>query len=141
MLNPMAEPTFAGGCLCGAIRYVVAAAAIEVAHCHCASCRRASGAPLVTWATFPAAAFSIVRGEPRGIRSSPSVRRTFCGACGSSLTYREDRRADQVDVTVATLDRPEALPPTHHVWTSHRLPWLMLADDLPQRPRDDVREA
>lgn len=38
-----------GGCLCGAVRYRVTGKPYHVTHCHCSMCRRASGAPLVTW--------------------------------------------------------------------------------------------
>ncbi len=33
-----------GGCHCGAVRYTMHAAPLSVLHCHCESCRKASGA-------------------------------------------------------------------------------------------------
>ena len=44
-----------GGCHCGAVRFVARFPSRFVAHCHCASCRRAHGAAFVTWAGFPSA--------------------------------------------------------------------------------------
>ena len=41
-----------GGCLCGAVRYRAFWPAYGITHCHCQTCRRASGAPFVTWAGF-----------------------------------------------------------------------------------------
>jgi hypothetical protein len=124
-----------GGCLCGAVRFRVSAAPGEVSHCHCTLCRRASGAPVVTWATVPSAAFSLVQGTPREFRATPSARRTFCSGCGTPLTFQADATPELIDVTVVSLDRPEAVPPTEHVWSTRRLPWLALDDDLPRRPR------
>ena len=124
-----------GGCLCGAVRYRVRGAPRSVVHCHCAMCRRASGAPVVTWATFPAAAFEIVAGVPARIRSSDHAERTFCGRCGSPLTFCDDNHMDWIDVTVATLDDPAALAPTRHIWTESRLPWFDTDDHLPRLPR------
>jgi hypothetical protein len=49
-------------------------------------------------------------------RSSAEVRRTFCGRCGTSLTYRHDGDPDFIDVATATLDHPDEFPPTRHVW-------------------------
>lgn len=123
-----------GGCLCGALRFRISAAPSAVSHCHCTLCRRASGAPLVTWATVPSDAFRFVQGTPRQLRATPSARRTFCGDCGTPLTFQADATPALLDVTVASLDRPEAVPPTEHVWHTRRLPWLALDDDLPRRP-------
>lgn len=125
-----------GRCFCGSIRFAIAAPPLEVLHCHCSICRRTSGAPVVTWAVFPVAAFGLVAGEPRALLSSAEAQRTFCGRCGSPLTFRQKNRPDTIDVTVATLDHPEAIAPTGHIWTESRLPWLELADDLPRRARE-----
>lgn len=121
-----------GGCLCGAVRYRASGRPLWVAHCHCRSCRRASGAAFVTWAGFAQAAFAVTAGEPAQFASSPGVARGFCAACGSPLTYQAERFAGEVHVTVGTLDVPEAFPPEVHVWCAHALPWVRLDDGLPR---------
>lgn len=128
---PPAEAT--GGCFCGAVRYAASAPPLEVSHCHCGMCRRIAGAPVVTWVTWASAAFTITAGTPREIASSPGVVRTFCGDCGTPLTFREVARPAVLDVTVGSLDRPEAFPPQDHIWTSSAIPWLAIDDDLPHR--------
>jgi len=35
-------------------------------------------------------------------------------------------------VTVGSLDDPQALAPTAHIWTRHSLPWLSMDDGLPR---------
>jgi hypothetical protein len=130
----MNEPKYAGGCLCGALRYEIAGEAANPCFCHCASCRRASGAPMVPWATFARAALRITRGQLHEYRSSTEVWRGFCAHCGTSLTYRHEARATEIDVTLATLDDPAAIAPRMHVWMNDRLPWVRIADDLPQFP-------
>jgi len=40
----------------------------------------------------------------------------------------------EIDVTTCSLDAPAELPPLDHVRTSSKLPWIKLADDLPQHP-------
>lgn len=121
-----------GGCRCGAVRYRVDAAPKWVAHCHCESCRRACGAPLVTWAGYPRDAFAWTGAEPRRYASSPGVSRSFCAACGTPLTYQAERWADEVHVLAATLDDPAALSPRAHVHWREHLPWIELADGLPR---------
>lgn len=121
-----------GGCFCGAVRYAITGPLRDASHCHCSSCRRTAGAPLVTWATYPRGAFRLTRGTPRELRSSPPVTRTFCGACGTPLTYLTRDEPEWIDVTVISLDDPDAVTPDDHIWTEHRLPWLDLDDDLPR---------
>jgi GNAT superfamily N-acetyltransferase len=132
---PAPPTSVAGGCLCGAVRYEIRGQRRDVSHCHCRSCRRAAGAPLVTWATFPRGSLAFVRGTPAAFASSPPVVRTFCGRCGTPLTYATQDEPDWIDVTVGSMDAPEPMAPQDHVWSDHRLPWLELDDDLPRRPR------
>jgi hypothetical protein len=46
-----------------------------------------------------------------------------------------DPDAEEVDVTVSSFDRPEAVSPGDHTWVEDRLPWIQLADGLPQYPQ------
>lgn len=121
-----------GGCFCGAVRYQISAANLDVAHCHCSMCRRTSGAPFVTWATVPRQSFAFTSGAPSELHSSAHARRGFCGACGTALTFQRTDERGWIDLTVGSLDEPEALIPARHIWTSSQLGWLHLDDDLPR---------
>lgn len=125
--------TLEGGCFCGAVRWATDAAPFDVTHCHCRDCRRLSGAPFVTWFSVPADALRLA-GTPVRFASSAAVERTFCGRCGTSLTYR-DRGRDEIDVTAATLDDPRRVTPEDHTWTAEQLPWIRLGDGLPRHDR------
>ena len=120
-----------GGCLCGTVRYRAGGPATDPTLCHCRTCRKAAGSPVVGWATVPAAGFIFVAGRPVEYRSSPDVVRTFCGACGTPLTYTHAGLPASIDVTLGSLDDPEAFPPADHIWTSHRLAWMETAAALP----------
>ena len=128
------ETVHQGGCLCGAVRYRVTGAPRWVAHCHCKSCRKASGSAVVTWAGYTRETFEVAAGRPVRFTSSPGVVRSFCPRCGSPLTYEAERFAGEVHVTVGSLDEPAGFAPTAHVWTSERVAWLHIADDLPRHP-------
>ena len=123
-----------GGCLCGNVRYEAEGEPLWVAHCHCESCRRASGAPMVTWAGYRPADVNWTEAEPQRYASSPGVTRRFCPTCGSPLTYESTRWEDEFHILVATLDDPEAVTPTGHVYWSEHLAWLDIGDDLPKFP-------
>ena len=68
-------------------------------------------------------------GAPSHFRSSPGVRRGFCSACGSALTYEGDRWPGEVHVHIGCLDEPEAFPPQGHAFAdTERISWLHIAD-------------
>ena len=89
---------------------------------------------MVPWGSFALEAVRIVRGRLSEFRSSAEVSRGFCARCGTSLTYRHESRAGEIDVTLSTLDDPTLIPPRMHLWVEDRLPWVMIGDDLPQLP-------
>lgn len=128
------EEVHEGGCLCGAVRYRITGPIDSVAHCHCSMCRRASGGIVVTWFTVPRERLALTQGEPAVYRSSGHGERGFCPTCGAQLTFSSSEAPGEVDVTLATLDRPENHPADRHVWTSGRLPWLHLDEHLPTHP-------
>jgi hypothetical protein len=113
-----------GGCLCGAVRYRATGPGTNATLCHCVSCRRAAGAPLVAWVTFASANFAFTAAQPNAYHSSPPVVRTFCGRCGSPLTYVHADFPGEIDVTIASLDQPDDVAPRDHTWTSQQLRWM-----------------
>ena len=121
-----------GGCLCGAVRYRFQGAPDWAAHCHCRSCQKAIGAPFTTWVGLKKEKFEIIKGQLTTCDSSPGVERSFCGKCGTSLTYvAEERWPGEISVSAPTLDDPGIVVPTAHVYVEHQLPWVKLNDGLP----------
>lgn len=120
-----------GGCFCGAVRYRAHGVPNNTMVCHCRTCRRVAGSPVVAWVTFPVEQFAFIAGEPAEFSSSAPVRRTFCGTCGTPLTYRHADAPAAVDVTTCSLDEPGAFPPTHHSWLSDNVAWVRFGDGLP----------
>ena len=121
-----------GGCFCGQVRYEVSGTPLgEI--CHCSICRCTTGAPMVGWFTVRPSEFRLTAGTLTQFRSTAPVERGFCPTCGTQITFRDDR-ADDLAVTTASLDDPEAVPPRDHIWTASRLSWVKLADGLPEHP-------
>jgi hypothetical protein len=89
----------------------------------------------VAWITFDLNCFAILAGRPTIFDSSAGVRRRFCGACGSALTYQRTKSPVTVDVTTATLDDPAVFPPTAEIWLEDRLHWQPTDRTLEQRLR------
>jgi hypothetical protein len=124
-----------GGCFCGAIRYEAEGTPFYETVCHCSICRRTSGAPLVTWFSVPRPQFRIIQGTPTRFSSTAKATRTFCPDCGTQLTFEHDEFQDEIDVTICSLDDPEAIPPRHHTWTTTQLAWVKFTDGLPRYPK------
>jgi hypothetical protein len=122
-----------GHCLCGATRYAFDPAAIRFqAICHCASCRRAAGAPYVGWIGVTDGAWVWTGQPPATHASSPDVTRTFCATCGTPLTYASTRWPGETHFSAATLSDPTAFHPTLHVNHDQALPWAKVDDTLPR---------
>jgi hypothetical protein len=121
-----------GGCYCGAVRYEATGAPFNETNCHCSICRRTTGAPFVAWFSVRRDAFRFVVGTPTRFNSTAKASRSFCGRCGTQLTFESRDTPSEIDISTASLDDPHAVPPRDHIWTRSRLSWIRLADGLPE---------
>jgi hypothetical protein len=111
-----------GGCLCGQVKYRVAGELQHATMCHCGNCRKASGAQSLAWVTFNSDGFSWEE-EPARYQSDTKAIWSFCSQCGTTLTYEHERRPDDIDITVGSLDDPEPFKPTRHYAEDEKLSW------------------
>jgi N-acetylglutamate synthase-like GNAT family acetyltransferase len=122
----------AGHCLCGKVRYAFSGAPNWQGHCHCESCRRATGSGMASFLGVSDGAWRWTGGTPACFASSPGVRRHFCPHCGTPMAYASDRWPGEIHFHAGTLDDPAAFQPTAHDMAHERLPWVMLNDGLPR---------
>ncbi len=127
-----------GSCLCGSVRVEGRLPSKWVAHCHCTYCRRAHGAPFVTWAGFHAADVSIEDPESRlqWYESSPGARRGSCSRCGSPMIFTSTRWPGETHLARALLDEHLDKQPSMHVFYDTHVSWLKVRDGLPKKPVD-----
>lgn len=52
------------------------------------------------------------------------------------MTYENERRIGEIDVTMNSLDDPCAPTLRAHIWTEDRQPWLTIDDELPAYRKD-----
>lgn len=121
-----------GGCLCGAIRYRLGGAVSESGYCHCRTCQRQSGAPVVAYFSIAPAQFAYTKGTPKTYRASSRAGREFCGDCGTYLLFREDDTSASLGVNTTTLDDAARVPPAFHIWHRSRVAWFDTADNFPR---------
>lgn len=131
----MPSDTVHGSCLCGAVRVVAALPTKWVAHCHCTFCRRAHGAPLVTWAGFVDNQVTIEDGANnlRWYESSKGAMRGSCARCGTPMLFKSERWPNEMHVARAVIEENLDREPSAHVFYETHVPWLAVNDDLPKK--------
>mmetsp|Transcript_27398 Transcript_27398/g.50372 ORF Transcript_27398/g.50372 Transcript_27398/m.50372 type:complete len:122 (-) Transcript_27398:589-954(-) len=102
---------------------------ITAAYCHCADCRRWTGAPVTAFAAFDSSA---VQGLGEPVRFGAGVSRWACAACSSPLAATFDYLPGQTYVPVGILDQVDLIRPELHSHADSRVAWLHIADDLPR---------
>ena len=107
--------TFAGGCLCGKVRFEARGEPERVGLCHCLDCRKFHGALFHASAIFAHGSVHI-EGETNAYQG-----RHFCPHCGSSVFSRSD---GEIEINLGSLDTPDQLSPTYELWTVRRESWL-----------------
>lgn len=120
-----------GGCQCGAVRYVVTAEPLAVYVCHCRECRKQSASAFGISVSVPADALQVMQDAvkvwSRRADSGRTVDCMFCPTCGSRVWHSG---SDPATITVkgGSLDRPLDLTAAIHIWTSRKLPGVVIPD-------------
>jgi len=129
-----------GGCLCGAVRYVLKGEPRAVLLCHCTHCQKQSGS-FVSFNLLLREADYEQQGETNifvdeGDSGQP-VNRHFCGLCGSPIVVKPASLPGKVVLKAGTLDSLDGLLPQAEIYTDHAAKWLTPvagAKRFPQNP-------
>lgn len=124
--------TYTGSCLCGSVTMEAQGAPLRVIHCHCPSCRKATGAAFATFVDYQRDKVAITGKTLEGYASSPGVKRSFCGKCGSTISFTGDNWPGEIDICIGVFDNPEIFEPEGHCYMKTALPWVHDMDDLPR---------
>ncbi len=119
-----------GGCQCGAVRFRAERLHDNAHICHCRMCQKAVGNFFAALVGAPREAVTWTRGEPTHFNSSGPVKRGFCAACGTPLTYDRDGSA-RITLTIGSFDHPERLKPVTQDGIEGRVPWFRELVDVP----------
>ena len=112
-----------GSCLCGAVTFEVRGDLGEIGHCHCDMCQKAHGAAYGTYVNVSLDDLKFTSGTDAigRYQSSPTVVRTFCRHCGSTLQFIRDGQEDMG--VAAGLFNTELPGANYEVFTSRAHPW------------------
>lgn len=120
--------TRTGECACGAVRYELHGDLTKVTYCHCSKCRRWHG-HVGAWTAVDRPGFRLA--EQRGLKwhaVNPTVKRGFCGECGSSLFWDETGEA-KLGVCAGTIDAPTGLVSKAHIYVGSKGDYYELPED------------
>ena len=128
-----------GGCTCGAVRYRLKMRPIFVHCCHCTWCQRETGSAFAVNAFIEASQVELLRGAPvaKTLPSLSGKGQVFwrCPECGVTVWSNYAGAGPNIHfVRVGTLDEPARLPPDIHIYTSTKLPWVVLPAGVPAVP-------
>ena len=122
-----------GGCVCKHIRYRMLTKPLFVHCCHCTWCRRESGSAFNLNAIIEIDQFELLTlDEPLLVKlPSESGKGQDCFRCPKCFTLIWSVYSNPLlrFIRGGTLDEPAACPPSIHIYTTTKLPWVVLADD------------
>ncbi len=123
--------TMTGGCLCGKVRYTCESDPLLCVTCHCKNCQRQAGSALSVIVGVPETAVQF-EGELTTYNdtgdSGATVRRQFCGTCGSPVFTRVDSPPGMMFIKAGTLDDTRILKPAFHCYTKSKQDWVDLGE-------------
>ncbi len=135
----MSEPEeyFAEGrCACDGVRYRLSSRPLFVHCCHCSWCQRETGSAFVLNAMIESDRVIVTKGQPNTVsipsESGKGQQMVRCPECQTTLWSHYAGIGDKVSfIRAGTLDDPSLTPPDIHIFTSTKLPWVQLPQDIP----------
>ncbi len=129
---PAAPRRLSGGCLCGAVRYLVDDAFRYAVNCHCSNCRRATGSAFKPFAGIGSEHLELTAGADSLMRyGGDAAHDVHCRVCGS-LLYSLLEHGARIHLTLGTLADAPSIRPTAHIFVGSKAAWYDITDDLPQ---------
>lgn len=127
----MENQKHSGRCYCGAVSFEVDGQSDWVGHCHCESCRRASGSVMTTFAGFRIEQVTFTGADPNRFSTDDGVTRSFCGRCGSPVSFQHRKEPGEIHLHLGLFDDIDQLPAEDHSFRNEKADWLTADEQLP----------
>ena len=127
-----------GGCACGYVRFRMESRPLIVHCCHCSWCQRQNGSAFAVNALIEADRVSLLQGDVVEVEvpspSGANQRISRCPKCQVAVWSNYLVLFGGIGnlvrfIRVGSLDDPGNLPPDVHIYTSSKLPWVVLPKD------------
>jgi hypothetical protein len=126
-------PAYAGGCLCGAVRYEARGEPTSQGYCFCRDCRKASGSGFIPFLLFPASSVRFAgetkRSAVKSVRGEDAVR-NHCATCGSLVFGGIVGKDSSHTIYAGSLDDPALFQPTIAIFTRDKPDWVVMPSGL-----------
>jgi len=124
---------YAGGCLCGKVRYEARGEPLYQGYCFCRDCRKASGSGFVPFLFFPASSVHF-SGETRqsiatSLRASKAVR-NHCAVCGGLVFGGIVGSDSEHTIYAGSLDDAALFHPTIAIFARDKPEWVPMPAGL-----------
>jgi hypothetical protein len=123
------EKRYAGGCLCGALRYAADGEPRFAGLCYCADCRKASGSGFIPFMGFPASAVRFTgqtqKFVSRSVRDTDATR-NFCAVCGGLVFGGVIGETSSFTIYAGSLDDPTLFQPKIAIFARDRPSWAVI---------------
>ena len=128
-----------GHCTCGHVKYRLTDRPLIVHCCHCSWCQRETGSAFAVNAMIETDRIESVTGTPEMVEtpsaSGKGQQIARCPLCGVALWSHYAGSGGAVAfVRVGTLGDPADCSPDIHIFTSTKLPWVVLPEGVPAVP-------
>jgi len=116
--------TYAGGCLCGALRYEARGEPRSQGYCFCGDCRKASGSGFI-----PFLSGETKHSIAKAVRGGDAVR-NHCAVCGSLVFGGIVGEASTHTLYAGSLDDPSLFKPSIAIFTRDKPDWVVMPSGL-----------
>lgn len=129
-----------GGCTCRQVRYRLTTSPMFVHGCHCTWCQRETGSAFATNAMIEADRVELIGEIAPEMVDTPSAsgkgqKIWRCPQCQVAVWSNYSGSGEKVRfVRVGTLDAGHGIAPDIHIFTSTKLPWVVLPAGTPAVP-------
>ena len=130
-------PSFTGQCACKEVVYELKREPMFVNCCHCTWCQRESGSAFALNALIESSNVKLIKGKLEIIdtpsNSGQGQRYFRCAKCKVALWSEYNGAGDKIKfIRAGTLTNANAIKPNAHIFTSTKLDWVKLDDNIPQ---------
>lgn len=132
----MADAMLTGCCQCGEVVYESREEPLGLYACHCLECQKLSASAFSLSLLVPRSGFRLIHGQPRSwtrpTDSGQNLICYFCPRCGTRVWHDAPHEPDTITIKAGSLDQPPDLTDAIHIWTSRRLPGVIIPDQAVQ---------
>lgn len=128
------QQLYTGHCTCGFVHYFLSDKPLFVNCCHCTWCQRETGSAFVINAIIENDNVHVTKGEIEIIntpsKSGRGQKIARCPQCHVALWSHYSPRSVSF-VRVGTLTQPHNIEPMAHIYTSTKVSWVKLPEEVP----------